>query len=370
MSIPLRVPDHFGIRGTLAQSGVSVSYRAVDLRDGRDVVVKALRPLGWLSEAEAGERAARMLSRLAPLAGLRHPHLCPVYEVGEFGDTVYCARDWVDGASAAALLGGGGPVGTEARRALYRQAAQALRALREAGLAHGAVRAENLFVRADGSACLTDPVFSAAAGEAWVDGVRLVLAGTAGRDDAAALASLLMIRTRERRERRASARRAPSPALFPMVWRPAAAAGLFGALATVGGIASSDKRTPPAPRPRAVSTVAVPAAPALSPEESEFVRLAARRQGAGALAHPDVAALLGLTEEQRLAIEDCLAEQRARVTELVSAAADGATADVAPAMRQLRASTSARILLELDSRQRERWIRLTAAPPAPGESVL
>lgn len=83
----------------IGHGGMGVVWRAFD-GDDHAVALKVLAP-GLLGSPTARERFRR---EVAAVAGLRHPGLVPVLDVGEDGSTPYFAMELVDGPSLAEVL--------------------------------------------------------------------------------------------------------------------------------------------------------------------------------------------------------------------------------------------------------------------------
>src|SRR5579883_3107986 len=77
-----RIADRYVLSDVLGAGGMGVVFRARDERLGRDVAVKLLRPEA-LGDAQARRRLVRE-ARAA--AGLEHPGIVRVYDVGETDD--------------------------------------------------------------------------------------------------------------------------------------------------------------------------------------------------------------------------------------------------------------------------------------------
>jgi serine/threonine-protein kinase len=138
---------HYRIDGALGEGGMSVLYRATDLRLGRTVALKVI------SERLTGdpEFRERFVAEARNTSAIAHPNIVPVYDFGEFDGLLYIAMRLVDGADLAALLARG-PFRPGRALALLAQVADALDALHAVGLVHLDVKPANVLVTAKESA--------------------------------------------------------------------------------------------------------------------------------------------------------------------------------------------------------------------------
>lgn len=421
MSTSVILPEYLQVESVVERRNYSTLLRVQDRREGlsRTSAVKALRPVAWLSPQEAEVRRRHAMDALGFLPYFRHPHIVPVQEVTEYENSCFVVREWAEGVSLRKYLTQNGtiPVGEAAR--IARQTAHALDALADCGLAHGRLTADNLFLETDGTVRLTDIGFSRAANTLPLAGVacrvaprtlssqandlRMLAALTfeamvgsapTRRDGSVAraynlpgnIADVLNRALTGEMQRFASATEWANalipecrPRLFHMVWRPSAAVGLIGGLVTSGNPFLPTAPEVPAPRPvmtapRLPALPSVPPAFTLSEENRQTLRLAIRRQGAAALAHPAIADLFSLTEGQRLLIRTRLAEQQQRIRALVEEIADtnvpNSVTDSRPVLRDLRDLTQTRLLALLDDRQRTLWQSLDETTAHSEESLL
>ena len=70
--------DHYPIERAIGAGGMATVYLARDLKHGRNVAVKVLRP-----ELAATIGAERFLREIEIAANLIHPHILPLYDSGE-----------------------------------------------------------------------------------------------------------------------------------------------------------------------------------------------------------------------------------------------------------------------------------------------
>lgn len=421
MTTQILLPDNFEVLGVVGQGELTTVLHAYDRSTSQTVAVKVLPHLAWLTERESRARRHFVIDSMSALACLRHPNIASVYRAEEYGDTVLVTRDLAPGASLRSLLHRYGTLPLGEVGWIVTQTARLLDALAADGLCHGGLSAENIIMDSGGSVVITDAGFAPAARRFTVAGTSCAIAPRVRPEtDLTALAAVAFealtgvwplrrdgsiaqayhlptaVRTALNRTLKGSYAGTASdfaeelvpvqrPALFRIVWQPAAVVGLLGALATVGGHALSESGTAstnaPAsvvtaspqtalPAPPAAQVAAAAALPTLSDEERRAIQLAIRRQGPAALAHPAIAELFRLSDAQQAAIEECLAEQRTRVGMIVSAAADGVKSDTGVAMQNLRETTATRIALLLDDAQRALWESLTNEARNPEDPVL
>jgi WD40 repeat protein/tRNA A-37 threonylcarbamoyl transferase component Bud32 len=90
---PPRLPQLPGyeVQRLLGEGGMGIVVLARQQQLGRLVAIKL--PLQTLSE----EGRARFLREARAAAGLRHPNICPVHEVGKHQDQPYLVMDYIDG---------------------------------------------------------------------------------------------------------------------------------------------------------------------------------------------------------------------------------------------------------------------------------
>ena len=86
--------DHYTIERELGRGGMATVYLAGDLKHGRLVAVKVLRP-----ELAAALGPDRFLREIEIAARLTHPHILPLYESGEADGVLYYVMPYVEGES-------------------------------------------------------------------------------------------------------------------------------------------------------------------------------------------------------------------------------------------------------------------------------
>ncbi|MGH9793943.1 MAG: protein kinase domain-containing protein [Candidatus Acidiferrales bacterium] len=85
--------SHYRILRKIGAGGMGEVYRAHDEQLDRDVALKVLPPGSFADE----NARARLLREARAAAGLNHPNICTVYEVGEAGGQAHIAMELIEG---------------------------------------------------------------------------------------------------------------------------------------------------------------------------------------------------------------------------------------------------------------------------------
>jgi serine/threonine protein kinase len=132
---------HYRIDGVLGRGGMSVMYRATDVRLGRKVALKVM------GENLTGDNEfrERFVDEARNTSAIDHANVVPLYDFGEVDGLLFIAMRLVDGADLANLIKDG-PLSPARTLALLAQVAEALDNLHEHGLVHLDVKPANVLV--------------------------------------------------------------------------------------------------------------------------------------------------------------------------------------------------------------------------------
>jgi len=135
----------YQVRRVIGRGGMGVVTEAHDPRLRRTVALKLLRP-----ELFADRQAVARFEREArAAAGLNHPNIVGVYELGRHEDTPFMAMEYVPGPSVAELLRRHGPLPAALTEMLFGQLLAGMEAAHQAGLVHRDIKPSNLLLTAD-----------------------------------------------------------------------------------------------------------------------------------------------------------------------------------------------------------------------------
>ncbi len=148
-SLP-QVPG-YNVEAELGHGGMGVVYRAWHLRLHRHVALKML-----LAGAHAQPAAReRFLREAEAVAGLRHPNIVQVYEVGDVDRQSYFTMELIEGGSLAQQIQGV-PQPVRKAAALVATLADAVHAAHQSGIVHRDLKPANILLTADGTPKVTD----------------------------------------------------------------------------------------------------------------------------------------------------------------------------------------------------------------------
>jgi len=152
----VRTIGRYRIQGTLGKGAMGTVYVAQDTELDRRVAVKVLDPQA--ASAEDGDFQERFLREARVAAGLNHPNLVAVYDVGEAAglEGPFIVMEMVDGESLRDLLARTGAMPPARAASVIRQAAEGLHHAHGKGIVHRDVKPSNLLVTRDGTVKVAD----------------------------------------------------------------------------------------------------------------------------------------------------------------------------------------------------------------------
>ena len=148
-SLLAAIADRYRIERELGEGGMATVYLAVDLRHHRQVALKVLRP-----DLAANLGAERFLREIETTAGLRHPHILPLYDSGRTGgpsdgrteDFLYYVMPYVEGESLRDRLRREKQLPLDDALRITHEVADALGYAHDQGVVHRDIKPENILL--------------------------------------------------------------------------------------------------------------------------------------------------------------------------------------------------------------------------------
>ena len=141
----------YRIEAPLGAGGMGQVYRAHDAKLGREVALKVLPP----DLATDPDRLARFEREARLLAGLSHPAILTIHDIGIHDAVPYVVTELLEGETLREVLTRRQPTWREVL-GIALQAAQGLAAAHRQGIVHRDLKPENLFLTSDGRLKILD----------------------------------------------------------------------------------------------------------------------------------------------------------------------------------------------------------------------
>ena len=142
----------YELLGKIGEGGMAVVFKAKDRLLNRHVAVKILKP--EFTKDLVFIESFRRESQTA--AGLVHPNIVNVYDVGKEGNIYYIVMELIDGKPLAQIIREEGALEPRRAATITRQVASALAAAHKHQLIHRDVKPHNIMLTAEGTAKITD----------------------------------------------------------------------------------------------------------------------------------------------------------------------------------------------------------------------
>src|SRR5215218_1896435 len=161
--------DRYRLNREAGAGGMATVYLAQDIRHGRPVAVKVLRP-----ELAAVIGAERFLAEIKLTANLQHPHILPLFDSGEADGYLFYVMPFVEGETLRDRITREKqlPIGDAVR--ITTEVASALDYAHRRGVVHRDIKPENILVH-EGQALVADFGIALAASKA--SGARMTETG-------------------------------------------------------------------------------------------------------------------------------------------------------------------------------------------------
>jgi TolB-like protein/tetratricopeptide (TPR) repeat protein/tRNA A-37 threonylcarbamoyl transferase component Bud32 len=136
--------DRYRLMRAIGTGGMASVYLAEDLRHGREVAIKVLKP-----EIAAQIGSDRFLSEIRTTARLQHPSILPLFDSGEADGLLFFVMPFVPGGTLRGRLDGGRAFSTESAVRLVAEVADALEYAHRQDIVHRDIKPENVLLHED-----------------------------------------------------------------------------------------------------------------------------------------------------------------------------------------------------------------------------
>ncbi len=138
--------ERYALEREIGAGGMATVFLAKDLRHGRPVAIKVVRP-----ELSGPGGVARFLREIELAARLQHPHILPVFDSGTVddgagGQTPYFVMPFVEGETLRARLGRDNRLTVDDAISLAAEVADALAYAHAQGVVHRDIKPENILM--------------------------------------------------------------------------------------------------------------------------------------------------------------------------------------------------------------------------------
>jgi len=154
LKLGANLPLSFGryeIQRVLGEGAMAAVYLAQDKQLGRLVAIK-------IPKFEPNDQAGmkRFFRESRTMATLRHPHLCPVYDVGEIEGVHYFTMAYIEGGTLADHIASDAPMSSRRVAVLVAKIASALHAAHQTGTVHRDLKPANIMIDQNNEPVLMD----------------------------------------------------------------------------------------------------------------------------------------------------------------------------------------------------------------------
>jgi TolB-like protein/predicted Ser/Thr protein kinase len=159
-SLNAALEGRYRVERELGEGGMAVVYLADDLKHGRKVALKVIKP-----DLAAVVGDERFLAEIRTTANLQHPHILPLFDSGSADGALFYVMPYVQGESLRDRLDREKVLPVDEAVRIVRQVAGALDFAHRQGVVHRDIKPENILFH-DGEALLADFGIALAVSEA------------------------------------------------------------------------------------------------------------------------------------------------------------------------------------------------------------
>ncbi len=144
--------DRYEILETIGSGGMSDVYRAKDHVLGRDVAIKVLKA----EFAEDMTFVTKFRTEAQAAAGLEHPNIVNIYDVGSENGMYYIVMEYVEGITLKSYIKKKGNLNFKEVLSIAIQVGRGIQAAHDKGIVHRDIKPQNIMISKEGAVKVTD----------------------------------------------------------------------------------------------------------------------------------------------------------------------------------------------------------------------
>ena len=146
------IADRYEIVGKVGAGGMSDVYKALDHTLGRNVAIKVLK-----SEfSEDMNFVTKFRSEAQSAAGLEHPNIVNIYDVGSQQEFHYIVMEYVEGITLKTYIEKKGQLSFQEAMSIAIQVGRGIEAAHSKGIIHRDIKPQNIIISTEGKVKVTD----------------------------------------------------------------------------------------------------------------------------------------------------------------------------------------------------------------------
>ena len=152
LKIGTEIAKRYIIEDTIGSGGMADVYRALDNKLNRAVAIKVLKP----EFREDSNFIKKFRSEAQAAAGLTHPNIVSVFDVGEENNIYYIVMELIEGITLKEYINKKGKLSVKEATSIAIQVSMGLEAAHNHGIVHRDVKPYNIIISTDGKVKVTD----------------------------------------------------------------------------------------------------------------------------------------------------------------------------------------------------------------------
>ena len=152
LEVGMYIADRYEIVGKIGAGGMADVYKAMDLTLGRNVAVKVLKP----EFSEDLNFVTKFRTEAQSAAGLEHPNIVNIYDVGSERGMHYIVMEYVEGITLKTYIEKKGQLSFKEAISIAIQVGRGIEAAHNKGIVHRDIKPQNIIISTEGKVKVTD----------------------------------------------------------------------------------------------------------------------------------------------------------------------------------------------------------------------